>query len=74
MDVDVRAAPPPRAPHHDIFDRSYIHGDPSAGGRRGIALQGASTSRSHPPMSTPASLPSVPARAEARVVFIVNNP
>jgi hypothetical protein len=25
-------------PHHIIFDRSYIHGDPRKGGRRGIAL------------------------------------
>jgi hypothetical protein len=25
-------------PHHLIFDRSYIHGDPRKGGRRGIAM------------------------------------
>lgn len=25
-------------PHHIVFDRCYIHGDPQAGGRRGIAL------------------------------------
>jgi len=25
-------------PHHIVFDRSYIHGDPRKGGRRGIAL------------------------------------
>jgi hypothetical protein len=27
-------------PHHIIFDRSYIHGDPKKGGRRGIAMNG----------------------------------
>ena len=27
-------------PHHIVFDRSYIHGDPKKGGRRGIALNG----------------------------------
>jgi hypothetical protein len=25
-------------PHHFVFERSYVHGDPEAGGRRGIAL------------------------------------
>jgi hypothetical protein len=25
-------------PHHIVFERSYIHGDPQVGGRRGIAL------------------------------------
>ena len=25
-------------PHHIVFERCYIHGDPQAGGRRGIAL------------------------------------
>ena len=25
-------------PHHFVFERSYVHGDPQAGGRRGIAL------------------------------------
>lgn len=25
-------------PHHIVFERCYIHGDPSVGGRRGIAL------------------------------------
>jgi hypothetical protein len=25
-------------PHHIVFDRCYIHGDPRSGGRRGIAL------------------------------------
>jgi hypothetical protein len=25
-------------PHHIVFDRSYIHGDPKKGGRRGVAL------------------------------------
>jgi hypothetical protein len=29
-----------RVPHHVVFDRSYIHGDPRKGGRRGIALNG----------------------------------
>lgn len=29
-------------PHHIIFDRCYLHGDPVAGGRRGIALNGSS--------------------------------
>jgi hypothetical protein len=28
-------------PHHIIFERSYLHGDPQAGSRRGIALNGA---------------------------------
>ena len=27
-------------PHHIIFDRCYIHGDPNAGGKRGVSLQG----------------------------------
>jgi hypothetical protein len=27
-------------PHHIIFDRSYVHGDPKKGGRRGIAMNG----------------------------------
>lgn len=27
-------------PHHIIFDRSYIRGDPEAGSRRGVALNG----------------------------------
>lgn len=27
-----------RLPHHIIFDRCYIHGDPKAGARRGIAM------------------------------------
>ena len=27
-------------PHHIVFDRAYIHGDPRKGGRRGIALNG----------------------------------
>jgi hypothetical protein len=27
-------------PHHIIFDRSYIHGDPKKGGRRGVAMNG----------------------------------
>jgi hypothetical protein len=29
-------------PHDITFDRCYIHGDPSVGGRRGIAMNGAS--------------------------------
>jgi cellulose synthase/poly-beta-1,6-N-acetylglucosamine synthase-like glycosyltransferase len=28
-------------PHHIVFDRCYLHGDPSRGSRRGIALNGA---------------------------------
>lgn len=27
-------------PHHIVFDRCYVHGDPVKGGRRGIALNG----------------------------------
>ena len=27
-------------PHHIIFDRCYVHGDPSVGGRRGIGMHG----------------------------------
>jgi len=27
-------------PHHIVFDRCYLHGDPQVGGRRGIALNG----------------------------------
>ena len=27
-------------PHHIIFDRSYVHGDPTAGSRRGFAFNG----------------------------------
>jgi hypothetical protein len=27
-------------PHHIVFDRCYLHGDPVKGGRRGIALNG----------------------------------
>jgi hypothetical protein len=27
-------------PHHIVFDRAYIHGDPRKGGRRGVALNG----------------------------------
>jgi len=30
-------------PHHLVFDRIYVHGDPDAGQRRGIALNSAST-------------------------------
>jgi hypothetical protein len=29
-----------QVPHHIVFDRAYIHGDPRKGGRRGIALNG----------------------------------
>lgn len=29
-------------PHHFVFDRCYVHGDPVAGGKRGIAANGAS--------------------------------
>ena len=28
-------------PHHIVFDRCYLHGDPQAGTRRGIAMNGA---------------------------------
>jgi hypothetical protein len=28
-------------PHHFIFDRCYIHGDPALGGKRGLAFNGA---------------------------------
>jgi hypothetical protein len=27
-------------PHHIVFDRSYVHGDPRKGGRRGFAMNG----------------------------------
>lgn len=30
-------------PHHLVFDRVYVHGDPEAGQRRGIALNSAAT-------------------------------
>ena len=30
-------------PHHIVFERSYLHGDPRKGGRRGIALNSRST-------------------------------
>ena len=30
-------------PHHLLFDRDYIHGDPLSGGKRGIALNSATT-------------------------------
>jgi hypothetical protein len=30
-------------PHHFVFDRVYIHGDPKAGSKRGIALNSATT-------------------------------
>ena len=33
-----REASPDAVPHHLIVDRSYVHGDPRIGGRRGIAL------------------------------------
>lgn len=32
-----------KVPHHLVFDRVYIHGDPVAGQKRGIALNSAST-------------------------------
>jgi hypothetical protein len=35
---DERALPD--QPHHVVFDRCYLHGDPQKGGRRGIALNG----------------------------------
>jgi len=28
-------------PHHIIFDRCYLHGDPTVGARRGVAMNGA---------------------------------
>lgn len=30
-------------PHHIVFERCYVHGDPSVGGRRGIALNAGDT-------------------------------
>jgi cellulose synthase/poly-beta-1,6-N-acetylglucosamine synthase-like glycosyltransferase len=33
----------PALPHHIIFDRCYLHGDPSKGARRGIAMNSAQT-------------------------------
>ena len=30
-------------PHHIVFDRCYVHGDPQVGGRRGIALNARDT-------------------------------
>jgi len=33
---------PALLPNNIVFDRCYIHGDPSAGGRRGVAMNGAS--------------------------------
>ena len=30
-------------PHHLVFDRDYIHGDPISGGKRGLALNSATT-------------------------------
>jgi hypothetical protein len=27
-------------PHHLVFDRTYVHGDPKMGGRRGVAMNG----------------------------------
>jgi hypothetical protein len=30
-------------PHHIVFDRCYLHGDPTAGARRGIAMNSAHT-------------------------------
>ncbi|HUF92415.1 MAG TPA: right-handed parallel beta-helix repeat-containing protein [Candidatus Limnocylindria bacterium] len=34
---------PAALPHHFIFDRCYIHGDPKVGGRRGLTLNGGAT-------------------------------
>jgi hypothetical protein len=34
---------PAALPHHLIIDRCYVHGDPTAGGKRGIELNSAST-------------------------------
>jgi len=31
---------PAQQPHHIVFDRCYVHGDPERGSRRGIALNG----------------------------------
>ena len=30
-------------PHHLVFDRDYVHGDPVSGGKRGLALNSATT-------------------------------
>ena len=48
-------------PHHIVFDRCYIHGDPRKGGRRGIALNAPRRSRSST-RTSPTSRKSAPIR------------
>jgi len=36
--LGARASTPGELPHHLVFDRCYIHGDPARGSRRGLAL------------------------------------
>jgi hypothetical protein len=36
----VASPSPDDLPHHIVFDRCFLHGDPEKGGRRGIALNG----------------------------------
>src|SRR2546425_9500079 len=43
IDLGAREATPADLPSHIIFDRCYIHGDPRVGGRRGVAMNSAST-------------------------------
>ncbi|MET0153047.1 MAG: hypothetical protein ABW298_10630 [Candidatus Binatia bacterium] len=43
VELGNRETSPEAVPHHFIFDRCYVHGDPRRGGRRGIALNSAST-------------------------------
>lgn len=41
VDVGASVSAPADVPHDIVIDRSWIHGDPSAGTRRGVALGGA---------------------------------
>ena len=43
IDLGAREATPAELPSHIIFDRCYIHGDSRVGGRRGVAMNSAST-------------------------------
>jgi hypothetical protein len=36
--LDPRRGDPASFPHHIVIDRCWLHGDPDAGGRRGVAL------------------------------------
>ncbi len=38
VDLGSAATTVEALPHHVVFERSYLHGDPQVGGRRGIAL------------------------------------